>query len=118
MVKFYSMGENAVLAEFGTKINESVHKKVQAAANLLEIHKQDWMIEYIPAFTTLTLFYDPLKIISAEKRIRSLPYEFVCRYLERVFKELNSEKVVPARVVEVPVCYGNGFAPIFLLWQK
>ena len=44
MIAFYPLGENAVLAEFGTSINETVHKKVRAAARILDNHKQQWIL--------------------------------------------------------------------------
>lgn len=110
-IQFHSLGENAVIAEFGTEINEHTHKKVQAAANLIETHYEDWMIEYVPAFTTITLFYDPVKILKKLLNKNDLPFDSVCRYLAELWKEINLNTISRRRTVEIPVCYGGELGP-------
>mgnify|MGYP001174092196 FL=1 len=111
MIAFYPLGENAVLAEFGTSINETVHKKVRAAARILDNHKQQWMIEYIPAFTTIAVYYDPMKCYAEIKGGNLLPYQFVCQTLQTLWSGLNPEKMSQSRTVDIPVCYGGEFGP-------
>lgn len=110
-MRFHSLGENAVLVEFGKDINETVHKRVQAAANVIESHYEEWMIEYVPAFTTITLFYDPVKILKKQPNKNDLPFDFVCRFLAEVWKELNINSKQMSRTVEIPVCYGGELGP-------
>lgn len=110
-MRFHSLGENAVLAEFGKDINEGIHKRVQAAANLIEANHEEWMIEYVPAFTTITLFYDPIKILRKHQEYNALPFDFVCRYLAKIWKGINLNTNSLTRTVEIPVCYGGELGP-------
>ena len=52
----HPMGENAVIIEFGNELNLVTQQKVQAISSYLEEHSFEWMIEYIPAFSTVTIF--------------------------------------------------------------
>lgn len=111
MITFHPLGENAVLAEFGSSIGEAVHMKVRAAAKLLENHKQQWMIEYIPAFTTIAVYYDPMKCYRETKNRNLLPYHFVSQFLKTLWGGLDPEEICSFRTVEIPVCYGGEFGP-------
>lgn len=68
------------------------------------------MIEYIPAFTTITIFYDPFKIIKAFKS-NQLPYTYVCQQINFLFEQFNFDKSTQQRLVEIPVCYGGELGP-------
>ena len=56
------LGDQAILIQLGEDINMANHKKIQIITSYLDDQPFEWMIEYIPAFTTVTIFYDPIKI--------------------------------------------------------
>lgn len=112
MIAFYPLGENAVLAEFGTSINETVHKKVRAAARILDNHKQQWMIEYIPAFTTIAVYYDPMKCYAEIKGGNLLPYQFVCQTLQTLWSGLNPEKMISTKMYVIDKSVHSIYNPV------
>ncbi|MDR7073243.1 5-oxoprolinase subunit PxpB [Fictibacillus barbaricus] len=100
------LGDTAVIIELGTDINLDTHQKVKTVSKALDENLYDWMIEYVPGFTTVSVFYDPMKI-NSEK----LPYENVAKQLISLLKNLNAGEDTEARVVTIPVCYGGEFGP-------
>lgn len=68
------------------------------------------MIEYIPAFTSISIFYDPMKVMPHNQK-EALPYEYVCGELDLIFSGLKAETMVKQRIVEIPVCYGGDYGP-------
>lgn len=105
----YPLGENAVIIEFGNDSSLDIQQKVQAISSYLEEHPFKWMIEYVPAFSTVTIFYDPFIIMNNTKT--EIPYDFVCYQLRHLLKTLTIGKQIETRLVEIPVCYGGEFGP-------
>jgi inhibitor of KinA len=68
------------------------------------------MVEYIPAFTTVTVFYDPLYIADQISEKNQLPYEWVQGEIDRLLSDLK-EHDQSSRTVDIPVCYGGVFGP-------
>lgn len=107
----HPLGDQAIMIEVGNDIHLDIHKKVQIITSFLENHRPHWMIEYIPAYTTVTIFYDPLKISLLLKNREELPYSYVCKQLDRFLSQLTIENSLNPRVIEIPVCYGGEFGP-------
>ncbi|WP_028784274.1 5-oxoprolinase subunit PxpB [Thalassobacillus devorans] len=110
--KIYPLGDQAVIIEFGQTIDEDTHERVKSATNYFEDNPIEWMTEYIPAFTTVAVFYDPLKVIEYLGETDSrLPYEMVVEELDRKLATLKEGVSEQARVIEIPVCYGGELGP-------
>jgi len=60
----FPLGENAVMIELGNELNLDTQQKVQAISSYIEENPLEWMIEYIPAFSTVTIFYNPIAILN------------------------------------------------------
>lgn len=105
------LGDNAVIVEFGEDINTETQQKVDMFTTFLDDNPFPWMVEYVPAFTTVSIFYDPLKARNQDRQTTHLPYHYVCHHLERTLGNLAAGKVQEPRIVEIPVCYGGDFGP-------
>lgn len=105
----FPLGDQAVIIELGNEIHPNIQQKVQIVSTLFEESMQDWMIEYIPAFTTVTLFYDPVIIHNNYSSI--LPYQYVCTEIKKLLSSIQINETLEPRVVEVPVYYGGEFGP-------
>jgi inhibitor of KinA len=104
------LGDSALIVELGDAINESTHLRVQAAWRALAAEPLPGVSEAVPAYTTVTVFYDPAAVVRA-----GAPPEGIWGWLgERVRERLkNPPKTSRAkpRTIEVPVCYGGDFGP-------
>jgi inhibitor of KinA len=119
-MNIFPLGDAAVVVELGNEINETTHQRVQMVSARLEVCSFPGMLEYVPAFTTVTVFYDPYRVAQeVEKEKKSLPsekagvspYQYVRSWLESVIAQGEEEQKKTVRIVEIPVCYGGEFGP-------
>lgn len=104
------LGDSALLVELGDAINESTHRRVQAAWRALAAELLPGVSEAVPAYTSVTLYYDPWRVVQA-----GAPADGIVDWLgERIRQRLKdppkAAKAKP-RTVEIPVCYGGEFGP-------
>ncbi|TMU84829.1 5-oxoprolinase subunit PxpB [Bacillus sp. BHET2] len=106
------VGDHAVAIQLGNSIQQETHKLVKAVTYFLETQTIDWLVEIIPAFTTVTLYYDPIKIIASNKPFQNtLPYSIVCSEVEHILSQLTIGEQSQSRIIDIPVCYGGEFGP-------
>lgn len=106
--KIYPLGDAALVVQFGDTIREDIHAEVRALSACLDKHPFGGMIEYVPAYTTVTIFFDPW-ILSQHGKHN--PYEnAVSMVQERMAYVKESREYIP-RLVKIPVCYGGEFGP-------
>lgn len=106
----HPLGDNAVIILLGEEINAEIQQKIHLISSYLNQHPKEWMIEYIPAFTTVAVFYNPLKV-PLPAGIQLLPYDYVCAQLREMLVDIKAEETGKQRVVEIPVFYGDEFGP-------
>ena len=100
-ISFSPLGDQAIVIELGQEINEQTEQQVRKMSALLESRPPEWMIEYIPAFTTVSIFYNPILAT----------YESVKTQLAQLLTQLSENLPVKSRTIEIPVCYGGEFGP-------
>ncbi len=114
-IEILSVGDSAIVVEFGTGIHPELHRKVKALADYLDHDGVPGMIEYVPAFSSVTVYYDPLKVKNftlgqGEGRAQSC-YQIVSACLAAIVSQLGDSVVYQPRIVKIPVCYGGDFGP-------
>ncbi|MGE8204587.1 5-oxoprolinase subunit PxpB [Heyndrickxia sp. NPDC080065] len=100
----FPLGDSAVLIEFGGEIDRKINQSVLTAARYLKDHPFPGMIEVVPAYTTLTVHYDPLQIKSV------FPYDKVCQEISSRLEKAQSENGIKGQTIQIPVCYDKEFA--------
>ncbi|MBT2581518.1 5-oxoprolinase subunit PxpB [Planococcus sp. ISL-109] len=98
---FSPLSEQALVIETGSIINKETEQAVRKLSSLLENQAPDWLIEFIPAFTTVTVFYDPCR----------LKQQQVEQELRLMLADLDEVEAPAPRHIEIPVCYGGTFGP-------
>lgn len=108
-IQFYPLGDAAIVLEFGDHINRVTHWQIQAFTAYLDQHPFPGLVEYVPAFTTLTVYYDPW-VVSQQGFLN--PYNTVAARLEEMCFQvkINPQKPTP-KIIEIPVCYGGKYGP-------
>ena len=99
--KFMPLGDNAVIMKFGSEISPLVNADIRKMALLLERKRPDGVIEWTPAYTNLTIFYNPL---TAE-------FKEISKVLKKLYKQAKTEKLPDAAEIVVPTVYGGEFGP-------
>ncbi|UPL51014.1 5-oxoprolinase subunit PxpB [Hymenobacter sublimis] len=109
LAQLYPLGDAAVVLQFGEVINEATHRTIQAVGAYLNQHPFPGFLEYVPAFTTLTVYYDPWL---ASQAGRQNPYKRVAKLLHQLLEQVPAiDAEATSAVVEIPVCYGGPFGP-------
>ncbi|ASJ10636.1 allophanate hydrolase [Thermococcus sp. P6] len=96
---FKPAGDSALAVIFGDEIDEGINEKVHAVARAMEKASPEWLIEVVPTYTSLYIYYDPLRISYSEVAGAVGP-----------FLGTKPEKG-KRRVVKIPVAYGGDFGP-------
>lgn len=104
-----SVGDNAIMVSFGSQIDKSIHKQVSKLSTYLSANPFDWMTAYIPAYTSVTIFYDPIILLRDAKTAH--PYDIVDRQISAALENLQEISADPANIIEIPVCYGGKHGP-------
>lgn len=98
------LGDNALMVELGDVIDESTHERVQKAWRALVAAPLPGVLEVVPAYTTVTAFYDPVLAVQAGAPAQAIADWLGAQLLERIAHPPKMEKF-KGRTVEVPVCY-------------
>ncbi|WP_426058647.1 5-oxoprolinase subunit PxpB [Hymenobacter sp. B1770] len=107
-VRLFPLGDAAIVLEFGDCISAATHRAIQAVSAYLALHPFMGLREYVPAFTTLTVYYDPWLLSDTGQQ----PYERASEILRRLLPAAQAtEAAVEATTVEIPVYYGGAFGP-------
>ncbi|WP_315074382.1 5-oxoprolinase subunit PxpB [uncultured Clostridium sp.] len=104
-IEIVQISETAALVEFGNAINEEINKRVRTFCNYLDDHPFKGFVEYVPAFTSISVIYNPLELNYES------PYEEVKELLEEMLCHVDFLKVYEENIVNIPVCYGGEFGP-------
>ncbi len=98
---FSPLGDQAIVIELGNEINDQTEQQVRKVAALLESRQPEWMVEFIPAFVTVAVFYNPCLA----------KYDDVKMELKELLTQLTEDLPFESRTIEIPVCYGGELGP-------
>ncbi|MEJ8803818.1 5-oxoprolinase subunit PxpB [Pontibacter sp. H249] len=107
-IQLLPLGDKAIVLQFEEDVSEATHAKIQAVARYLDRHPIPGILEYVPAYTTLTVYYNPWLLSNKGK---TDPYDKVISILQEVLTKTREQKANGSRIVEIPVCYGGRYGP-------
>ena len=99
--KFLPAGEMAVSVEFGDAISREVNARVRALEYLIQQKVVPGLVETVPSFRSLLVYYDPLVI----------GWDALLENLQSLASQAEAEGLPPGRLVEIPCCYGGPLGP-------
>src|ERR1700761_4677104 len=106
----YSISERAVSIAFGDSISEQTLQRISNFNHLLQQKPLPGMYTTVPAYTTLSIFFDPLQVIQADDLSGSTCFERVSDYLTKI--EITDSRLSPkGDLITIPVCYGGEVGP-------
>lgn len=96
------VGDTGLLVSFEQRIAQSVGAAVAALNTRVAAAAILGVVETVPAFASLLIFYDPLVT----------EYDAVADAVQKLAQAPGSDTAaVEGRLVEIPVCYGGAFGP-------
>ena len=99
--RFIVAGESCVFMEIGDEISIEAYKKVKGIFNYLRNKKITGVKDITPAFRSINVYYDPLKIATEEVILQ-------LKEVEKVAKEAPAKTV---RRIFVPTVFGGEYGP-------
>ena len=108
--RIFPLGDSAVTIDFGNTISDSINKEVIARFNQLQEISLAGVIEMIPAYSSLTIYYD---VLAMKKKISNnvTVFEWMKKQLEENLKLPAHENIIAEKIVRIPVCYESEFSP-------
>lgn len=94
------LGDRSVIVEWEQQIDPVIHQSVMQVFHYLRALKLATILDVIPAYASLTVVFDPLKLSKNQ--------------IEGWVKKALSQQAIdltPARKLEIPVCYHPSLAP-------
>jgi inhibitor of KinA len=107
------LGDCALVVTLGGEPDPVTLQRVRALAGALHRARIPGLIDVVPAYATVAVYYDPVKTVGPEAG----PFERMsaavlrCAAAARVSARRLPRKALSDRLVEIPVCYGGPFGP-------
>lgn len=98
----YPLGDSAIVIQFADEISILINQKIRAIGEFLDEYTFEGFVEYVPAFSTITIYYLPNLVSYGE--------------LETMIEEMMGELQEPQKsnqsaIIEIPVVYGGEWGP-------
>jgi len=92
--------------------SDATSEAVLAALHRLESAKIPGVVDLAPAYTTIAVFFDPIRVVEAGASFASV-IDWLTEKIQRALNKntKRKQKKAETRTVEIPVCYENEFAP-------
>lgn len=101
-LEFYPLGDTGIQILFGTEIAEETNQQIRMLAEHLTKHPISGVIEWVPAYTTLSLYYRPDMITYKELRDK----------LESIYEKVQGGVgSFTSLIFEIPTYYGGETGP-------
>jgi inhibitor of KinA len=113
--RIYPVSEKAVTVELGDRIDAAVLSRVQALERSLMNAPFMGMETTVPAYSTLTVFFDPALVKRCSQLKGETNFERVSGYLRQLTRKEQVPPLVKANPISIPVCYGGHYGPD--LWE-
>ncbi len=107
--RIFPLGDAAMTIDFGNCIDQAVNKEVIARFHQLQQAPLPGMIEAVPAYSSLTIYYD-LFYLHKKNSAAQTVYEWMKQQLDEKMKQTPPHWETGDRLIRIPVCYDKEFA--------
>jgi inhibitor of KinA len=104
----YYLSEHALTLEFGHEISEDLLQKITSFNTLINQKPFMGFCTSVPAYGTISVFYDPIKVIQAIDLPGIDCYEKVSNYLQQLnSSDSDNQPDTSRNLITIPTCYGG-----------
>ncbi len=108
--RIFPLGDTAITIDFGNCIDADINNEVIARFSDWQRNPLPGMTEAVPAYSSLTVYYDLLKVMDLVETGRTA-FEWMKEKAEERLKQPVRFDDSNQRLIRVPVCYEKEFAP-------
>jgi KipI family sensor histidine kinase inhibitor len=98
---FRPMGDRSLLVELGDEISPAVNQSVQELFAAVDLQQPRGILELVPSYRSLLVICDPLIVSLADLKL----------IIIEIHNRLDRSQLSPARIVKIPVVYGDEWGP-------
>lgn len=99
--RFLEAGESCLVIEFADEISRAANDAVTHLCGALEKQKTVPIVECLPTYRSLAVYFDPLRAKSGDIRAEA----------EKAMKNMTGTASASRTVISIPVCYGGEYGP-------
>ncbi len=103
---FQPLGDTALLIDFGNRVDEKTNDLVVALYHAIRQQSFVGLIEAVPAYSSLAVFYDIGLILKSNPGIKTA-FEIVKETVEHILSDHIKSQNTKSRYFEIPVCYAT-----------
>jgi inhibitor of KinA len=107
--RIFPLGDDAITIDFGNSIDEAINREVIARCNQLQEMLLPGLIEVVPAYSSLTVYYDLMKLKKKNSPGQTI-YEWMHQQLEEKLQQPVQQNQITERLLMIPVCYDKELA--------
>lgn len=107
--KIFPLGDSALTIEFGNQISRELNNSVQKLADFFDRNYFPGLVEIVPAYASLSIFYDVLIVRQIFSEFMTA-FSAVKSLAEKGLKSLDNFEETSPRVIKIPVCFDKEFA--------
>jgi inhibitor of KinA len=102
--QLFPLGDSAITVDYGNRIDEALNREV--LARYLQFRHQQFpgFIEAVPAYSSLTIYYDPVFIRKLQPEGQTA-FEYIRTRITEMLSLAIPVEEKPSRLVRIPVCY-------------
>lgn len=102
--KIYPLGDRALTVEFGNKVSAALNNRVFNLADYFDRNPFPGLVETIPAYASLTVFYD-VSVVRKKFPAFATAFDAVKNSAEIALQNLDDCAKTELRSMEIPVCF-------------
>lgn len=103
LVQIYTLGEQAVVLQLGSGVSMEVHERVMAYTRAIQTANFPWVIELVPAYNSVTVYYSIPTILQIAKTDDLAAW--VTDKLLGISVDFSNTKQANKKIIEIPACY-------------
>lgn len=106
--ELYFLSERAITIQFGDSICKTTFDKLTQLNRLIYERPFIGLKTTLMAYTTLTVFYEPFRLLSSELEGKTC-LEKLSNYIHTLYQTIPHRTNDDAKLIEIPVCYHRSF---------
>lgn len=105
----FPLGDSALTIDFGNRIDERINEQVLDLFRFVKKNLLFGMIEVVPAYSSLSIYYDPVKLKKKIAR-NETAYEYFKTEVEKIINSFSGTEIPQSKLIKIPVCYDEEYA--------
>jgi inhibitor of KinA len=105
----YYLSEHAITIEFGHEITDDMLRQVSKFNTLINQQPFTGFLTSVPAYSTLSVFYDPIQVIKATDLPGTDCFDKVSTYLNQLTSHSDTKIDTTNNIITIPTCYGGKY---------